>query len=641
MSGIFGLFHRQGAPVEPVALKAMEEAMAGWGPDGHGLWNDGPAGLGQMLLYNAPEALHERQPRWLQEQKIGFTAEARIDNRDELCDVFGISGVDRPLIPDGDLILKSYFKWGEDCPDRILGDWSFAVWRPEARRLFLARDHHGNTSLYYFCDGSTFAFASSKKALLALPQVPRTLNELKIAQILVSWPGDGVQTVYEAIHRLPPSHTLTITSEGFTKRRYWFLEDTPMLPPSSDEAFVEGFLDVYTAAVRSRLRSYRPVGATLSGGLDSGSVTAVAARELKAENRRLPAFTSVPLYDVEKTVARNRFGNEGAFSKAMADFAGNVDHTLLRSESVSPLSGIRRMLDIHGSPVHAAGNQYWISDLMETARNRGIGALLTGQGGNGTVSWAGWNGHPRLTALFRERDYGNILKQKIVRPLLPAPLIRRIKIRQRTGSWKLSEQPWLAYSAIHHDFARRIDLASRMAEAGHDPFFLDEWPDGRKARWAIIKPGRSTGGAAWAEIGAGFDIEARDPTLDKRVMEYCLGLPEKIFHVEGAIGRGLIRRAMIGYLPDQVRLNRRRGLQGADIGGRIKRETSEVHYILDQLAASPYIAQVLDLEHMAIALRSIETRIDENSTRNAGSVLLRGLATGIFLAKQEKCIINS
>jgi len=634
MSGIFGLFHRQGAPVEPGALRAMEEAMSCWGPDGRGLWQDGPIGLGQMLLYNTPEALYERLPRWLPEQKLAFTAEARIDNRDELCDIFDIARIDRHQTSDGDLIIKAYLKWGEECPDHLLGDWAFAVWYPDERRLFLARDHQGNTSLYYFYDGKTFAFASGKQALLALPQVPRTLNELKIAQILVSWHGDGIQTVYEAIRCLPPSYTLTVTPEAFRLHRFWILEETPMLPPRSDASIIEGFLDVYNAAVRARLRSYRPIGSALSGGLDSGSVTAVAARELGAQGRRLSAFTSVPLYNVEKTVGKNRFGDEAPLAKATADFAQNIDHFLLRAENVSPSTGIRRMLDIHSEPSHASVNHYWIIDLLEAARSRGIGTLLTGQGGNATISWTGMNYRPRLGDLVLARNLGNILKQKIVRPLLPTPLARRLKIRQKTGSWKLDEQPWLAYSAIRPDFARRVALYSRMAESGHDPYFLSEWRDGRHARLAILKPGRNISGVKWAENGAGFGFEVRDPTLDKRVMEYSLGLPEKIFQNVGTNGRGLIRRAMIGYLPDPVRLNRCRGMQAADIEERIRHEAPEMHYIMSRLAASPFIGQVLDIKRLENTLRSIETRSNKDTTQKASMILLRSLGVGLFLDQQ-------
>ncbi len=163
MSGIFGLIHDAGEAAGLARLQKMQSAMAHWGPDGGGLWRDDHCGLGQCLLYNTPEALHERLPRWVPEARLAITAEARIDNRDELCDYFAIPPAERPTTPDSDLILRAYLKWGEASPEHLLGDWSFAVWHPDERKLFLARDHHGNTSLVYWQQGEQFAFASDPR----------------------------------------------------------------------------------------------------------------------------------------------------------------------------------------------------------------------------------------------------------------------------------------------------------------------------------------------------------------------------------------------------------------------------------------------------------------------------------------------
>ena len=168
MSGIFGLVNLNGEPVTTAALSAMQHAMAFWGPDGGEQWCEDAAGLGQLRLHDTPESRSEQLPRWFPDYKLAFTAEARIDNRDELCERFGIAPAQRPHTPDSVLILRAYLHWGEACPERLVGDWSFAVWHPAERRLFLARDHYGVTALYYYQDAERFAFASSRKALYAL-----------------------------------------------------------------------------------------------------------------------------------------------------------------------------------------------------------------------------------------------------------------------------------------------------------------------------------------------------------------------------------------------------------------------------------------------------------------------------------------
>ncbi|MBU0493238.1 MAG: asparagine synthetase B [Chloroflexi bacterium] len=635
VSGIFGLFKRSGAPVSTATLQTMHEAMAYWGPDGSGMWHDGPMGLGHLLLYNTPEARHEQLPRWYPEYRLAFTAEARIDNRDELCDSFEISHAARPRTPDGSLILRAYLKWGEDCPDYLLGDWSFAVWRPDDRRLFLARDHHGNTALYYYLDERCLAFASCKKALLALPDVTPTLNELRLAQILVSWPGDGTQTVHEAILRLPPAHTLTVTPERVKKHRYWALEDTPPLLLKSDEAYVEGFLDVFTEAVRCRLRSYRPVGVTLSGGLDSGAVTAVAARELHKQGQRLPAFNSVPVYDSSNTSGRNRFGDERPLATATAEAAGNVDLTFIHAENVSLVTSIQHAIELHDAPGHAAANQFWIISLFQAVQRHGLGTLLSGQGGNATISWPGLKEPPSLTVLLEKQAYRQVFTQMLLHPLVPTRLLRRYRLWRKEGTWRWPEQPWLDYSAIHPNWARQLDLTTRMADAGHDPHFLNEWSNSRQARYAIIRPGSHFGGALWAEKSAGYNVEGRDPTVDKRVMMFCLAIPDTVYQERDGVDRRLIRQSMQGLLPDEVRLNQRRGFQAADIGHRVLQQTAEVHAALDELATCEPARQVLDLERMALVLHAAESRIDQDTTKKIIAILLRGLAVGMFLAQQQ------
>ena len=212
MSGICGLFQRDGRPVDPVDLQKMMVAMGHWGPDRCSHLISGPIGLGQFLLHNTPQAHLEQLPR----QTISgllLTAEARLDNRPDLFRQLNVPSTEHETITDSQLIELAYEKWGENCPDQLIGDWSFAIWNPQTQKLFLARDHHGNTSVYYYQDATQFAFASSREALLALG-VPRRLNELYLAQVLISWSAyHGETSIDLDIMRLPPAHTITVTRE--------------------------------------------------------------------------------------------------------------------------------------------------------------------------------------------------------------------------------------------------------------------------------------------------------------------------------------------------------------------------------------------------------------------------------------------
>ncbi len=615
MSGIFGCLNLNPSRLLP----SMEAAMLHWGPDGRGCWHDDACGLGQCLLFNTPEALHERLPRWEDGARLAITAEARIDNRDELCDFFAIPHNDRATTPDSDLILRAYRKWGEACPDHLIGDWSFAVWHPDERKLFIARDHHGNTSLVYWQQGDHFAFASDPAALYAIG-APRRLNELYLAQVLISWPAyHGPQTIDLDIQRLPPAHAMTVTPQGTRTWRYWRLEDTPELRLSRREEYAAGFLAVYDRAVRDRLRSHRPVGVALSGGLDSGSVTALAARALGETGKRLTAFTAIPIYDTSGTVGPKRFGDETHFASATAAFWPNVDHHLLDSAGVTPIEGIRRVLAIMPEPAHAASNYFWIVDLLAQAKAHGLGTLLTGQGGNATVSWTGAPALRSRMAAFRNGGLKDGLRHN-----LPAWALRPVMtLRARNQQW--------TGAAIHPEFARRIGLAQRRIDAmRHDITLPESWRCPQDQRYAVIQPGTSRIGDLWARQCASAGLEVRDPTFDKRVTAYTLSLPDAIFDGPDGEDRHLMRAAMAGLLPDEVRLNTRRGRQSADLAGRLLASGEEVEASLSEVDM-PRANTYLDLSKLRRAWADVCQEATAQSTHRAGTILLRGVMAGLYL----------
>jgi asparagine synthase (glutamine-hydrolysing) len=245
--------------------------------------------MGQLVRFGTPESRHETGPIQNPDGSVVISA-GRLDNRDELIDALDIAGA-RDRVTNTQLIAAAFLKWRGDTPRRLYGDWAFAAWDPGRRQLFLARDQFGNTALYYHRNENTFAFASSRKALFALPHVPRRLNELRLAQHLVVWVADGAATFHEEIFRVPPGHALTATASGVTDDRYWQPEHIPDLRLPADDAYVERFVELFSDAVRVRLRTTGPAVATLSSGLDSGAVTAFAARELRDRGQSLLAFS--------------------------------------------------------------------------------------------------------------------------------------------------------------------------------------------------------------------------------------------------------------------------------------------------------------------------------------------------------------
>ncbi len=642
MSGIFGILNLDGKPVAREHLDAMRDSMAYWGPDGSSVWQEGHVGLGHLMLFNTPEARYESLPLHHSASGVVLTAHARIDNRDELISDLGLTATES-AIPDGELILRSYLRWGEECVQHMIGDWAFAAWDLRQRKLFLARDHYGISGICYCRQPRFFAFASSIKGLLALPQVPQRPDLFRVAQLLTSWRGDGLQTAYEEIVRLPPAHTLTVTTDKVQVRRYWSPENLPPLRLKSDEEYVQAFMEVYTEAVRCRLPTpasgewEKGVGATLSSGLDSGSVCALAARELRARGERLPVFTSVPLYQTEGLTGPNRYGDESPLVEADRQFIGNLDVHYIRAENVSLLAGMEHDLELHDSPTHAAGNMFWIYALLQAAQQQGLGVLLTGQCGNGIISWAGTieNFWPLILTgewqtLWRKAKRSGLTPWKVIRRHLLRPVVeppRRV-FRNAPG---LLREPWAAYSAISLPFARSLDLKRRMAAGGHDPTFTPT-ADPLQARLNLILPGATTIGALWAENGPAYGLEVRDPTMDKRLMEFCLAIPNEQYCLNGQ-DRALIRRAMKGLLPDEVRLNTRYGQQAADLGHRIIATLPEMQAMMARLEQSALAREVLDLPKMKRVLQALQKEVNATTTEQCMTILTRGMMAGMFLLR--------
>lgn len=621
MSGIFGILRRDGGSVTPSVPETMRRTMAEWGTDGGDVCLVDSVALGQMRLFSTPEARYERMPV-IRDDGTFFTASGRVDNREELiadCRL-QIAAHEKSTFSDSEIMLHAYLKWGVDCPKRIYGDWLFAAWHPKERRFFLARDHHGITSIYYYADPSVFAFASSYKALLALDLAPIKMDELYLAQALVSWPAyHGERTVYNTIKRLPPGHSLTVTPDRIDISRYWILEDIPELLLPKREDYVEAFRPVFDKAVQCRIRTDGNIGVSMSGGLDSGSVAVTAARFLREEGKPLLAFTSVPLYDTSSYEGKS-FGDESFFASATARHAGNIEWHPVTAASTSPIQAIRRMLSIRNEPEHAASNFFWLQTIWETAAARGYRVLLSGASGNASISWEGSIFSQSVAIQLYTLGWKQWLKETAKR-YAPTGLLNAYRKTRQTKDkrWKRT--------AIHPDFANRLNLFDRMLSAPD----VRTPRNPRKLRHQLIKPGRSILGSRLGEMSAAFGVDVRDPTADVRVLEFTFSIPDHIFiDQKSGMDRMLIRDAMKGRLPDEVRLNRKPDVQAADLVPRLRACAGEVEEALSELENGPASAYV-DVPYLREIWGLVQTQDTPEAFRLAITVLTRGIMAGLFV----------
>lgn len=521
---------------------------------------DGPVSMGHALLASTPEALTELMPLRHAPSGCVITADARLDNRDDLIATFGLNPAGR-TIGDGELILLAYLKWGQDCPEHLLGDFAFVLWDSPRQRLFAARDKVGMRQLTYcHVPGKIFACATDPEALLAHADVPRELNEGRIADFLEQLEAiDHVSTFYRDVLRLPPAHTLTVENGALRVRRYWQLTPAPVIHRANDAEYEAAFLDVFTAAVRARLRAPEGVlGSMLSGGMDSGAVTVVAARLLQTAGA--PPLRTFSGIDSDPACKESACVRDSASS-----ILHIAPHILSIAEADSFRDAVADLTRTESDPFD--GHMALIRAIYLAARSRGVRVMLDGVAGDTTLGTgdmiAHYLAHGRLRAAWAEacgQEYvwGEEVKAShtfattLRRQLTPASLRQR-----RSTAWEKTRAARAADASIVDPvLAARVDMpARRAANARH--VALSEGCDPASQARRPLHPYVIVGRERYDRVAGALGIEPRDPFLDVRLMAFCQSLPPEQLHSDGW-AKLILRRIMAGHLPDSVRWKRGR-----------------------------------------------------------------------------------
>ncbi len=283
MCGIAGLFNVSGEPVSRDQVCRFTDSLTHRGPDGRGVWVDGPVGLGHRRLaildLSEAGACPMPYPRGDVKPRYWITYNGEIFNFLELRTELQSAGFRFVGNSDTEVLLAAYAQWGVDCLRRFNGMWAFAIWDTEQQSLFLARDRFGVKPLYYR-EGMRFAFASELKAFLELDDLTITLNGDLVPEILKDsqWvEGSVAETLITGVKKLLPGHSMLVSAKGVQLQRWWNTADHLVSPPFKYEDQVTHFRELFLDATRLRMRSDVPIGTSLSGGLDSSAVACAMA----------------------------------------------------------------------------------------------------------------------------------------------------------------------------------------------------------------------------------------------------------------------------------------------------------------------------------------------------------------------------
>jgi asparagine synthase (glutamine-hydrolysing) len=541
------------------------------------------------MLWTTPESLLEKLPLVNQTGNLIITADARIDNRDELIAALGLT--DRPAekIADSELILAAYDKWGEKCPEHLLGDFAFAIWDKRKPSLFCARDHFGVKPFYYYYQSNqTFIFASEMKALLCLPEVPRQVNEVRIADFLALMMEDKAITTYQDLVRLPPAHSILVSQEGIRLWSYWSLDPGRGLRLESDEAYAEAFRDIFTEAVRCRLRNAFPIGSQLSGGLDSSAVTCMARKLLdQAGEAQLHTFSNI--FD---TVTEC---DERPFINAVLAQGSFIPH-YVHADQLSPLSNLDIIFQ-YEDEAFTGPSHFLPWGLNCAAHEAGVRIFLDGFDGDTTVS----HGSVYFTELARQGQWETFfLEAKAISQHFdtsPHTLLHcygLMHLKELAKQWQ-----WVAFATAVNQIHQHFGVSRRQLFLQHGlkplvPEFIQQIWRRLRGRGESVSnlaplvnrsfaecigfderiqrlngyrdPPLTVREDQWRSLTSGmfvfileqvdryaaaFSIEARHPFMDKRLIEFCLALPpEQKLHQGWS--RMVMRRALANVLPETI-----------------------------------------------------------------------------------------
>jgi asparagine synthase (glutamine-hydrolysing) len=627
LSGIAAVLNLDGTPVPHSEVERLANALKPYGPDRQKTLLRRNAAFVFCLHHLVPEDLFECQPLLIA-NRFALLFDGRIDNRSELSETLNIAAPDLALMPDSVIASRLFDRWGERAFERILGVFAIIVMDLQDGRLICARDHMGLRVLHYYHSSERFVVATIPEALFALSWVPRTLNKDKVGDALVNRGLNGETTYYQSIYRVLPGSLVRVGATGLSKQRFWDSENISDIRLKSDEEYVEAFKERLNAAVKVRLRSIRPPCAQITGGLDSSSIAVIAADMLAGNGNKLNTFTAVPEAGFTKEETHGSYFDETPYVRQIAKSNRNIAPRFVPPTKGPILEHIRELVRVQGAPPASVFNGLWVLDILMAARSAGHSVMLTGEMGNFTMSYNGFQLLPELLLtgrwwrLFSEitslDNRWRLLRSLTIAPIIPAALFRQYK------EWRRGRlPPWHGFSAIHPDFAARSGVVARAADE-YLPFDSRPPRDGRLARIGSFNSYCET--ADWfAKLRAKFGIDLRTPAFDRRLVEFCIGIPQDQYLRKGQ-DRWLIRRAMKGKLPDVVLANRKDGVQSADWFVRLSRERDQIAAELKRLAENYDVASIIDLQRLATIL---EDRAGHGAYK--GPVLPQALAAAYFI----------
>ena len=603
MCGICGVLHFNGQAPDRHALNRMVQSIRHRGPDDSGLWIDAPVGLGNTRLTVIDCSAAARQPMSDDRGEVWIVYNGEVYNYLKLRQEFSMRGCNFRSLSDTETILYAYRELGVDCLQRLRGMFAFAIWDQSRRSLLIARDRLGQKPLYYYFDDDKFVFGSEIKAILAYPGVSRVVQRRILPLYLSYGYVPAPHTMFEGIYALLPGHLLHIHEGRIETKEYWAPEKRANQVNATgwgEDEWGAALMDQIREAVTARLVSDVPIGAFLSGGLDSSTIVA-----LMVEASAVPVKTFAIGFSDESSF------DESPFARRVAEHLGTEHH-----EFIVPASAA---VDLAPKLVWHLDQPFGDSSVIPTyllskSAREHVTVALTGDGGD--EIFAGYERFraARIAEKFKLIPQFLQVGMAAVAASMPQGTGYRDFARRSTRFLRAARLPlperylsWvgiMSTDAIHDLLVDNEGLDAlvhfreyfKIEEKGDPVLSLMDvnlrsyLPDD-----LLIKTDRMTMAAS---------LEARAPFLDHKLVEFALQIPLSL-KLRRNLGKYLLRRVFASYLPSEVLQRPKHGF-GVPVGKWFRGQLREYlqHTMLSPLALSrgffdPSVIRGLVKQHLS------------------------------------------
>lgn len=536
------------------------------------------------IQYFTSEAEREQLP--VRKDGVWFTADVVLDNRDELMNHMQIPVEEQNTLPDGEILRRIYQKEGNNCLNDLLGAYAFVNYREQDQRVDIVIDCVGTRVVYYTLYQDVLYFSSLLAPLAKITKA--RLNDRWMVDFLaldyLAMINEAVETPYENIYRIAPNYRLVCENGKLSNVRYWDpVKTVRKLKLKSDEDYKEAFRNLFFEAVQSMMRydERHQLSAMLSGGYDSTAVVSVASRHLTSKKDKIFTYTSVPLASYSVKEDHVFMEDETESVRETADFLGNLEPYFIDMPGVDGWNGRFEAMRNIEMPYKSPQNLLWMPECMKQARLKGSRIMLTGSYGNTTISFTEFKRYMNeLLLRFRfvkfEQELNQFQKVMNFDKRYARKRIIKDLLKSKWKAVKIEKNKKVLFknSYARNEMLQKTNAASRMRHLNKR--YIKAAYNHRIQKFLI---NQETALRQIGEIEEKFTLYTgvllRDPTRDKRILEFCMSLPISQFIKDGE-ERRLVSVYLKDIMPPSVLNSGLKGKQSADFCYRLSLRWDEI-----------------------------------------------------------------